>query len=101
MKKAVIISEEIKNLFDSKKISPKEVKNILISFDNDDWGILDKEEKKEQIELLIEGSYKGENPKLKYCFNGIYEINKCLINIRSKYETLTKTLLIKVNLIVK
>ncbi|WP_283697837.1 hypothetical protein [Clostridium perfringens] len=101
MKVVTIISEKIGSLIKNKEISQEEVKNLLTRFCKNDWGILDNEEKEEQYELLIEGRYKGENPKLRYCFNGIYEIDKYLINIRSKYETLTKKLEITVYLINK
>lgn len=99
MRVVTIISEKIENLIENKEISQEEVQNILNMFAKNDWGVLDNEEKEEQNELLIEGRCKGENPKLKYCFNGIYEVDKYLINIRSKYETLTKTLAITVYLI--
>ncbi|KXA01551.1 hypothetical protein ACV3R5_16985 [Clostridium perfringens] len=94
-----IISEKIKKLIKNKEISQEEVQNLLTRFCKNDWGVLDNEEKEEQNELLIEGKYKGENPKLKYCFNGIYEVEEYLINIRSKYEILTKTLEITIYLI--
>ncbi|BAB62461.1 hypothetical protein (plasmid) [Clostridium perfringens str. 13] len=93
--------DTIDNLILFKKIKLEDINKALKQFGSNDWGVLDKEEKEDQNLLIIEGKYKGENPKLKYCFNGIYEMNKYLINIRSKYETLTKTLLIKVNLIVR
>ncbi|HAT4219007.1 hypothetical protein [Clostridium perfringens] len=99
MRVVTIISEKIENLIENKEISQEEVQNILNMFSKNDWGVLDSEEKEEQNELLIEGRLKGENPKLKYCFNGIYEVDKYLINTRSKYETLTKTLAITVYLV--
>ncbi|PWX16713.1 hypothetical protein CYK65_15650 [Clostridium perfringens] len=101
MRVVTIISEKVESLIENKKISQEEVKNLLTRFCKNDWGILDNEEKEEQYELLIEGRYKGENPKLRYCFNGIYEIDKYLINIRSNYEFSIKTLVITVHLIKK
>ncbi|MDU1308929.1 MAG: hypothetical protein E6936_15955 [Clostridium perfringens] len=97
MRVVTIISEKIKN----KEISQEEVQNLLTRFCKNDWGILDNEEKEEQYELLMEGKCKGENPKLKYWFNGIYEVEKYLINIRSNYELSIKTLVINVHLIKK
>ncbi|MCX0355957.1 hypothetical protein LI064_15690 [Clostridium perfringens] len=99
MKVVTTISEKIGILIENKEISQEEVQNLLTRFCKNDWGVLDNEEKEEQHELLIEGKCKGENPKLRYCFNGIYEVEKYLINIRSKYEKLTKTLEISVYLI--
>ncbi|MDZ4994731.1 hypothetical protein GNF80_17520 [Clostridium perfringens] len=99
MKVVTIISEKIGSLIENKEISQEEVQNLLTRFCKNDWGFLDNEEKEEQHELLIEGKCKGENPKLRYCFNGVYEVEKYLINIRSKYEKLTKTLEISVYLI--
>lgn len=99
MRVVTIISEKIENLIKNKEISQEEVQNLLTRFCKNDWGVLDNEEKEEQNELLIEGKYKGENPKLKYWFNGIYEVDKYLINIRSNYELLRKTLVITVYLI--
>ena len=101
MRVVTIISEKIKNLIKNKEISQEEVQNLLTRFCKNDWGVLDNEEKEEQNELLIEGNCKGENPKLRYCFNGIYEVEKYLINIRSKYELSIKTLVITVYLIKK
>ena len=99
MRVVTIISEKVESLIENKKISQEEVQNLLTRFCKNDWGILDIEEKEEQHELLIEGKYKLENPKLRYCFNGIYEVEKYLINIRSKYELSIKTLVINVYLI--
>lgn len=99
MRVVTIISEKIENLIKNKEISQEEVQNLLTRFCKNDWGVLDNEEKEEQNELLIEGKCKGENPKLKYWFNGIYEVDKYLINIRSNYELLRKTLVITVYLI--
>ncbi|WP_283698620.1 hypothetical protein [Clostridium perfringens] len=101
MRVVTIISVEIENLIKNKELLQEKVQNLLTRFCKNDWGVLDNEEKEEQNELLIEGKCKGENPQLRYCFNGIYEMNKYLINIRSKYEILTKTLLIKVDLIAR
>lgn len=99
MRVVTIISEKVGSLIENKKISQEEVQNILTRFCKNDQGILDIEEKEEQHELLIEGKCKWENPKLRYCFNGIYAVEKYLINIRSKYELSTKTLVITVYLI--
>ncbi|MGU8959278.1 hypothetical protein ACV3VX_14665 [Clostridium perfringens] len=99
MRVVTIISEKVGNLIENNEISQEEVQNILTRFCKNDWGVLDNEEKAEQNELLIEGICKGENLKLKYCFNGIYEVDKYLINIRSKYELSIKTLVINVYLI--
>lgn len=99
MRVVTMISEKVESLIENKKILQEEVQNILARFCKNDWGVLDNEEKEEQHELLIEGRYKGENPQLKYCFNGIYEVDKYLINIRSKYELLRKTLVITIYLI--
>ncbi|WP_447412729.1 hypothetical protein [Clostridium perfringens] len=99
MRVVTIISGKIENLIKNKEISQEEVQNLLTRFCKNDWGVLDNEEKEEQNELLIEGKCKGENPKLKYWFNGIYEVDKYLINIRSNYELLRKTLVITVYLI--
>lgn len=99
MRVVTIISEKVESLIENKKILQEEVQNILARFCKNDWGVLDNEEKEEQHELLIEWRYKGENPQLKYCFNGIYEVDKYLINIRSKYELLRKTLVITIYLI--
>ncbi|HAT4296477.1 hypothetical protein ACSXAY_18280 (plasmid) [Clostridium perfringens] len=101
MRVVTIISEKIESLIKNKEISQEEVQNLLTRFCKNDWGVLDNEEKEEQNELLIEGKCKGENPKLRYCFNGIYEVEKYLINIRSKYELSIKTLVITVHLIKK
>lgn len=99
MRVVTIISEEIGSLIENNEISQEEVQNLLTRFCKNDWGVLDSEEKEEQHELLIEGRYKGENPKLRYCFNGIYEVDRYLINIRSKYELLRKTLVLTIYLI--
>ncbi|WP_283690316.1 hypothetical protein [Clostridium perfringens] len=99
MRVVTIISEKIENLIKNKEISQEEVQNLLTRFCKNDWGVLDNEEKEEQNELLIEGKCKGENPKFKYWFNGIYEVDKYLINIRSNYKLLRKTLVITVYLI--
>ncbi|EIF6165880.1 hypothetical protein LFJ64_002661 [Clostridium perfringens] len=101
MRGVTIISEKIENLIKNKEISQEEVQNLLTRFCKNDWGVLDNEEKEEQYELLMEWKCKGENPKLRYCFNGIYEVEKYLINIRSKYELSIKTLVITVHLIKK
>ncbi|ELC8454845.1 hypothetical protein QYB49_003241 [Clostridium perfringens] len=99
MRVVTIISEKIENLIKNKEISQEEVQNLLTRFCKNDWGVLDNEEKEEQNELLIEGICKGENLKLNYCFNRIYEVDKYLINIRSKYELSIKTLVINIYLI--
>lgn len=99
MRAITIMSEGIENLIGNKKISKKEVQNILTRFGKNDWGELNEDDKEEQDYMLLEGFYiKNRNPKIDEIFTGVYVINDIFIWIKSRYDKKKERLVVTIKL---